>query len=547
MPVTITRTAWIDDDGTGQTGTPINNAEKQLLYNQIDAALAQLMPLVGNGTLQGHLYFSPDNTYDLGQAANYRPRDVFVSRNVSVAGSLTVGQYLTLSGTLISNLNFTNDNANDIGQAANNRPRDIFVGRNLTVGADMSVRDVVASRDLIAGRNIQMPDRVGVFLLSGARFMHNYYNTGSDSNTNLFLGQNAGNFTMGPGGGSPALATKVIGIGANALMTNTTGGDNTAVGAWACQNNTTGNHLVALGTHALKVNTTGNQNTAIGVNALFNCLTGNDNTALGYTALQMVTSGSANVGCGENAGANLTNGNGNTCLGTNAGFTAGANVHGNVIIGCNAGYWETGGSKFMVDNTQRVNEADARAKALLYGIFDAAVANQQLTVNGALKVQGHITPVTASTYNLGSAALNFSAMWITAIVASGATPFNAPGVTNGTGTAAVFDASNNLIKQTSSRRFKTNIEPAQLSDDFIGRVLNVEPSWFDYRNAPAAGDHLGFIAEDLAVVRTKQGRSPLVNIDSDGEPDSVREAALLAVHHVALKDLLSRVALLEAQ
>ena len=35
----ITRTPWIDDDGTGTTGTIINNAEKQALYNQIDAAI----------------------------------------------------------------------------------------------------------------------------------------------------------------------------------------------------------------------------------------------------------------------------------------------------------------------------------------------------------------------------------------------------------------------------------------------------------------------------------------------------------------------------
>lgn len=35
----IQRTAWQDDDGSGTTGTIINNAEKTLLYNQIDAAL----------------------------------------------------------------------------------------------------------------------------------------------------------------------------------------------------------------------------------------------------------------------------------------------------------------------------------------------------------------------------------------------------------------------------------------------------------------------------------------------------------------------------
>jgi len=36
----ITRTPMIDDDGSGTTGTVINNAWKQELYNQIDGALA---------------------------------------------------------------------------------------------------------------------------------------------------------------------------------------------------------------------------------------------------------------------------------------------------------------------------------------------------------------------------------------------------------------------------------------------------------------------------------------------------------------------------
>jgi hypothetical protein len=42
MAVTITRTPWIDDDGTGTTGTVINNAVKTSLYNEIDGALAKL-------------------------------------------------------------------------------------------------------------------------------------------------------------------------------------------------------------------------------------------------------------------------------------------------------------------------------------------------------------------------------------------------------------------------------------------------------------------------------------------------------------------------
>jgi hypothetical protein len=65
----ITRTPWTDDDGTGTTGTIVNNAEKTLLYNQIDtfvdpiyAAWTPYTPTwantsgavaIGNGTLAG--------------------------------------------------------------------------------------------------------------------------------------------------------------------------------------------------------------------------------------------------------------------------------------------------------------------------------------------------------------------------------------------------------------------------------------------------------------------------------------------------------------
>jgi hypothetical protein len=53
MAVTITRTPWIDDDGSGTYGTVINNAEKTALYAQIDEALAKVPMLVGNNTFTG--------------------------------------------------------------------------------------------------------------------------------------------------------------------------------------------------------------------------------------------------------------------------------------------------------------------------------------------------------------------------------------------------------------------------------------------------------------------------------------------------------------
>jgi len=47
----ITRTAMIDDDGSGTTGTILNNAWKQELYNQIDAQVSTgtWTPVDGSG------------------------------------------------------------------------------------------------------------------------------------------------------------------------------------------------------------------------------------------------------------------------------------------------------------------------------------------------------------------------------------------------------------------------------------------------------------------------------------------------------------------
>jgi hypothetical protein len=53
MAVTITRTAWIDDDGTGTTGTVLNNAVKTSIYNEIDGALAKVAQLAGGNTFTG--------------------------------------------------------------------------------------------------------------------------------------------------------------------------------------------------------------------------------------------------------------------------------------------------------------------------------------------------------------------------------------------------------------------------------------------------------------------------------------------------------------
>ena len=73
--------------------------------------------------------------------------------------------------------------------------------------------------------------------------------------------------------------------GANALLSNSTGGSNTATGAYALLSNSTGDLNTADGEGALENNTTGRSNTAVG-EALYGNTTGDYNTAIGFDALQ---------------------------------------------------------------------------------------------------------------------------------------------------------------------------------------------------------------------------------------------------------------------
>jgi len=71
----ITRTAWTDDDGSGLTGTLINNAEKTSLYDQIDGRWSEVTT-----TLTG-----TQNALDFSQA------DVLYCNNATL---LTIGSLL---------------------------------------------------------------------------------------------------------------------------------------------------------------------------------------------------------------------------------------------------------------------------------------------------------------------------------------------------------------------------------------------------------------------------------------------------------------------
>jgi hypothetical protein len=151
--------------------------------------------------------------------------------------------------------------------------------------------------------NLLLPDSTGstgVIDLGGVRFVLDYAGPGSDGQ-NTFIGQQAGNFTMGcsPNCGSHAnYGSHNAAIGYLSLNANTTGSDNTASGADSLNSNTTGSENTASGFQSLLNNTTGYSNTASGADSLASNTTGDGNTATGVASLFFNTTGSYNTAIG---------------------------------------------------------------------------------------------------------------------------------------------------------------------------------------------------------------------------------------------------------
>lgn len=172
-------------------------------------------------------------------------------------------------------------------------------------------------------------------------------------------------------------------FGSNPGAALTTGIGNSIFG-WNClAANTSGQYNAAIGYSTISSNRTGSLNTAVGAYSQFNAGANSNtgNNSLGFSSLY-----------------NVSTGNYNTAIGYQAGYTT-TNGAQSVFLGFQAGYYETAGSKLFIDNTSRASEADARTKALIYGVFSSTVAAQTLQLNGNVGIQ---TPPTSSLHTAGS-------------------------------------------------------------------------------------------------------------------------------------------------
>ncbi len=174
--------------------------------------------------------------------------------------------------------------------------------------------------------------------------------------------------------------------GASTVLTN----DGSGVLSWASAGNNwslTGNAGTDPATNF--IGTTDAQPLIFKVNNVQAGKIENGNAFYGYSSAGSNLSGTQNVAIGQGTFSQNTIGNYNTAIGTQA-LTNNISGSGNVAIGQNAGYYETTSNNLYIDNDARLNESDGRIKSLIYGKFDAYPANQFVTINGKLNVNGRV-------------------------------------------------------------------------------------------------------------------------------------------------------------
>ena len=147
------------------------------------------------------------------------------------------------------------------------------------------------------------------------------------------------------------------------------------------EDETVGRYSVFIGNESGYTCSTGYNIVAVGDSSCYSLTTGYDVTSVGKYSGYSLTTGKNHSLYGRSAGASITTKDYSTCMGYMSG---GANDIGNAVYyGAYSGYRETADSKLFIDNQDRGSEAAARTGSMLYGVFNATVADQTLAINAS--------------------------------------------------------------------------------------------------------------------------------------------------------------------
>lgn len=380
------------------------------------------------------------------------------------------------------------------------------------------------------------------------RFLHTYYGTGT-SGQNLFLGINAGNFTIS--GSTSTEGSYNTGIGYAALNSLTNGNHNSAFGHLSLNQNTTGVYNSAFGSRSLNSNFTGSNNTASGSYSMYSNSTGNNNTASGTYSMYSNTYGFNNCAYGNLSMYSNSTGYGNTAYGSESMFfnTTGyencaygvysmyfnntgyrnsavgyytlfynetgrfnsAFGYGSLYKNISGNYNHAAGWSSLYSNTNGSWNTAAGASALYYnttGVYNTAVGYSSLSSNTEGTNNTAIGTLALSNITTGS---NNTGIGYGAQVPS-ATSNNQVQIGNSSITYAGVQVAWTV---TSDSRWKENIQTTNLGIDFISKL---NPVSYIRKNDEKKRIELGLIAQQVDEVLKGFGinNSGILTIDDNG-------------------------------
>lgn len=545
-------------DGSRITGliAYINTANADLRYYPITGVIgiltenADLRYLSISGTANNALtanYAVNAGTLDGQHGTFYQPASTAVTNNYS--GMVTIG---TVSASAFIGTVRTSEqpSINSVGTLTGLTVNTLIYAGGTNVGIGITPTTKLSVAGTVSASALQVN---GAITGTGTNSLATSNFTGPlgvhTSVGSLYIGHGLGSNTganVAVGSGNPLGANTAgyynTALGHSTLLVNTDGINNTAVGSSAGVSLRSGLGNTLVGARVFLMTTTANRNVIVGTEAASQLKQGNENTLIGdgvgdYYGTSNINS---NTGVGHKALSYHTAGGGNTAIGHKAAGT----YPGYVASGISNGVYIGAGSDWL-------NQDETNAIAIGYGT--ESLGSNTMVLGNASTIT---TNIRGTKVGIGTAAPS-TTLEVAGTISANAINLTALPAANET--ALYVSATGVVSKATSSRRYKTHIEPLDVDSELI---YQIEPKSWNYKSyttkevaelvdgetiskniiVEGVGQrNIGAIAEDVAAVLPQ-----LVNY-SGNLPESLKDSQFIWLMLEELKKLRARIEELEAR